>query len=649
MPKHPPRPVQKPRHVLTGFALIMAVIFVSVITILVAVTLTRTTQRITTTSLRVNEPEATRIAESGIEKAVWCLNNPSNHTDCPGSSFSGETNVQLGNGNYTTTVSGDNNSKTIVSTAVVQGSGGQSSRTLQVKLYTTRINPAFRYGLQSGVGGLVMKNNNKITGNVFSTGSVTGSKSLITGDVVLAKGQPTADSVSNPSVSPLNITVLGQTSTTLYLAQSFIPTVTDKIYSVDLKAAKAGTPPSATLAVYSDNNNKPGSSLYSQALSGPSDAAGWENGWTNQLFNQSTTPILSLSTKYWLVIKVSSAGSSANYWKVVRDTTDTSYTNGTSKTSSNGTVWNPAGYDSAFRVYLGGISSTLQVDCTGSLCADNNAIDGNAYAETIANNTNIAQHACYLTVSGTVKAGNGTATCANVSNGPVPCDGTNTVYNTGPYCHYGNPVVNPSPFPLSSAQIAQIESVAVNGGILNGNQTLANGQSFGPKKIIGDLTITASASTPAILTGVLWVQGNIYINGSLKLSNTYSGDSGIIVADNPSDMANSGRIVSNTSGDLLSNSNASTYIMALSTNTSISDSLPAVDIANNLTASVIYAANGEVNLQNGLNIKEITAQRMVMQNNSDITYDSGLANVIFSSGPGASWVYQKGTYQVIRN
>ena len=638
---------QQPKGFSSGIALVMTVIFLTIMMILVTYIYSRTNSNVETTSKRINDQAAVEIGEAGIERSVWCLNNPSNTSDCPNNpNYTGETNVSFGGGTFTSTVSGSGNSRTIDVVATKTGSGGTTSKHLQVTLTTTTANVAFQYGMQTGVGGLTMKNNNKITGNVYSNGSVTGTKSLITGDVVLAVSAPAIDQQSDPSVNPLNYSSIGKTATTLWLAQSFVPSINEKVYAVDLKVAKAGTPPAATMYIYSDNGGKPGTSLYSQALSGPTDASGWENGWTQQLFSTSSSPQLSVSTTYWIVLKVNSTGNATNYWKVVRDTVDTGYTSGSTSTSTDGSTWTGAGYDSAFRIYLGGIPTTLSVNCNGSLCSDGNGIGGNAFAGTISD-TNIKQHACYSSLSGTVQAGNGGSTCSGASTGAVPCDATNTIAGTGPYCHPNNPDQSPAEFPLSTAQISQMEAQATAGGTLTGNQTLTDNQTIGPKKIIGDLTITAGSGTPAKLTGTVWVSGNIYLNGTLKLDSNYGTNSGTLIADDPTDLVNSGRIIVGSAGSLLGNSNSNTYIMGLSMSTSLDETAAAIDVSNNLTAGVVYAANGAVNIQNSADIKEVTAQKIIMQNNTTITYQTGLASVVFTSGPGASWIYQAGSYQII--
>lgn len=640
----------------TGFSLVMTIIFLAVIMILVTLIYDRTNSNVQSTSRRVNDQDAIRLAEAGIEKSVWCLNNPGNTADCPGNpNYGGETAVPFGHGTFTTEVTGSGNTRTIDAFSTINGSSGTSTKHLQVQLATTTADVSFSYGLQAGVGGLDMKNNNQIMGNVFSSGPVTGLKSVITGDVVLTRGSPTPDAVSDPSVNPLVSLNFGTNGATDdYIAQSFVPSVTDKIYSLDLKLAKHNAPASTiTAAIYSDSSGNPGADLtaggQNMTVTLPNDSpAGWENGWTTQIFSPSTNPILAAGQTYWLVLKTSSA-SSTKYWVTVRDATNGSYSGGQAKLNGD-TVAMPnacagAGCDIAFRVNMGGVPSSLSVDCSGSICVDGTyAIGGNVYAETI-DSTNIKQHACYLNTSGTVKAGQGSTTCTGSSTAPVPCDNSNTQYTTGPYCHAGNPTLAPVDFPLSSSQIAQTESQAAAGGIINcpTGCTLSSG-AIGPKKYIGDVTISGGVT----LTGTIWVKGNLTMTSTITLDNAYGSNSGTVIADNPDDPINSGRIIIGNGGNAVGNSTADTYIMLLSKSQTTSDTDGAVDVSNNLTAGVVYAANGSVVLKNSADLKEVTGERIVLQNGSDVTYETGLASVVFTSGPGGSWIYQRGSYQIIK-
>ena len=75
----------------------------------------------------------------------------------------------------------------------------------------------------------------------------------------------------------------------------------------------------------------------------------------------------------------------------------------------------------------------------------------------------------------------------------------------------------------------------------------------------------------------------------------------------------------------------------------------AIDLHNNVTSTIVYASEGLLHLHNGVNIKEAVAQKIELQENAYVAYESGLANAQFSSGPGGSWQIKRGTYRFTGN
>lgn len=123
--------------------------------------------------------QALAIAEGAIDKAAYELNqNPS---------YSGESNVPLGNGVFTITVSTiDSGTRRISATGYVPNN--VSPMAIKTVKATVALNDSiisFHYGIQSGNGGFLMENSSTVTGNVFSGGSVIGtSANMIYGDVI---------------------------------------------------------------------------------------------------------------------------------------------------------------------------------------------------------------------------------------------------------------------------------------------------------------------------------------------------------------------------------------------------------------------------------------------------------------------------------
>jgi len=145
----------------------------------------------------------------------------------------------------------------------------------------------------------------------------------------------------------------------------------------------------------------------------------------------------------------------------------------------------------------------------------------------------------------------------------------------------------------------------------------------------------------------VWVTGEINVtNGArIRLHSGYGSLSGIILA---------GVAGSSTAGEInLSNNaifegsgTAGSYILLLSQMNSSSNI--AISLANNAASVILYAGTGFIHVSNNAGAKEITAYRIQMDNNSTITYDSGLANALFTSGPGASWVLRDQSWQLLQ-
>lgn len=197
--------------------------------------------------------------------------------------------------------------------------------------------------------------------------------------------------------------------------------------------------------------------------------------------------------------------------------------------------------------------------------------------------------------------------------------------------------ISSQPLPISQTQIDEWKADATAGGIsgsinLSGSQTL----SLGPKKINGDLTL--NNDSVLTLTGAVYVTGNISVNNNaiIKLSSSYGSMNGIIIAD--------GTIIPSNNTALLGSGQTGSHLLVLSTSTSDS----AITVNNNATAAIFYTSAGGITVSNNFSAKEVTGYKLIMSNNATITYDSGLANAFFSSGPGGSWEFAPGSYIIAK-
>ncbi|MDD3480955.1 MAG: hypothetical protein PHW75_01870 [Patescibacteria group bacterium] len=190
--------------------------------------------------------------------------------------------------------------------------------------------------------------------------------------------------------------------------------------------------------------------------------------------------------------------------------------------------------------------------------------------------------------------------------------------------------------PIDATTIDLWKSWAATGGTYSGNYTQsANGVTveMGPYKIDGDMTITNSSILE--LTGVLWVTGNVTFSNlaEIKLDPSFGPNSGMIIVD--------GTITTQNNVEFSGSGDDASYIMLLST----SSVDPAINVYNNSSSVVYYAANGHIDVWNNARIKSLTAEGINLRNGAIVEYDTGLASSNFSAGPGGAWVLKE--WQII--
>jgi hypothetical protein len=133
----------------------------------------------------------------------------------------------------------------------------------------------------------------------------------------------------------------------------------------------------------------------------------------------------------------------------------------------------------------------------------------------------------------------------------------------------------------------------------------------------------------------LWVQGTVTVTGGGKITIApgYGTNSGVIVSDGIVSLAGG--------GNLTGSGQSGSYLMILTTSNCPLG--PTCAGANALTLSggagavILNAQNGTMILNGGSGVHEATAYQISASGGAVITYDSGLANVNFSSGPSGGW------------
>ncbi|TSC67794.1 MAG: Uncharacterized protein G01um101472_303 [Parcubacteria group bacterium Gr01-1014_72] len=210
----------------------------------------------------------------------------------------------------------------------------------------------------------------------------------------------------------------------------------------------------------------------------------------------------------------------------------------------------------------------------------------------------------------------------------------------------GSPDQVPSPLPISDEQITLWENDALAGGThtspcpysITGNVTL------GPKKIDCDLNVSGSAVIT--LLGPLWVSGNIGISNSadVRIDPSVGSKSIAIIADNPSDRTAGSRITISNTTQFFGSGSPNSYVLLVSQNNSAEQGggTDAIRISNSATGDLLlYAGHGKIELANSVSLKEVTAYKISLSNTAQVTYETGLASLLFTAGPGGGYVFDR--------
>lgn len=206
----------------------------------------------------------------------------------------------------------------------------------------------------------------------------------------------------------------------------------------------------------------------------------------------------------------------------------------------------------------------------------------------------------------------------------------------------------PAPLTMPVFDKAFWENVAESGGILYGDQSPADGDTLGPIKIAGDLTLNNNVDV--IVNGPIWVAGNITMsnNTSFALAAGFGPSSGVIIADDPADAVNGGIIdISNNSAIVGSGTDGS-YILMYSANTRTSDASPAIKVANNADGGIFFAPNGSIRIHNNGSAVAAVARRVYLDNNATINYDNTGATpstMSIATVAGGIWRFLQGVWR----
>lgn len=564
-----------------GYALITAVVFfLSATSVFVFGAVGTAIREISISRDVLKGKESYFLSESGMEDAIYRLKK--------GKQISTSETLNLNGNSVNTVITSISGGKEIIS----EGEDDGYIRKVKTKVLAGT-GVAFNYGVQTGQGGFFLGGGSMVNGNVYSNGSIISTDGAeITGSAIAANVSAMIADQKNesPSVPPYSI-LFAKENATQDFGQSFEVSASDKLNKISFYIKKVGNPSGATVRVLSGSLT--GTEIANGSLNSSLVTANY--GWVNVAMN--SNPVLNIGTTYWIMIDGSANAS--NYYIIGANS---SYDNGQAKIGRNSTWINttPTGLDGYFAVYIGGTESKIG----GGTWAGAIRVGGDAWANTVTG--------AFVT---------GALYCQSGINNNKVCNTSKT---------------DPSPqnMPISDGNIDVWKDEALSGGTYNGNYSVGwAGATIGPKKINGNLTISGGGILN--ITGTLWVTGNIILGGGgqIKLSSSYGVNSGIIVVDGTTNLGGGGGI--NGSGQ------TGSYILIVSTSVcdgvSTCGTTPAILVGGGASAVILNAQNGTINIGGGANLKEATANKITLSGGAVINYESGLADIKFTSGPSGGY------------
>lgn len=226
-------------------------------------------------------------------------------------------------------------------------------------------------------------------------------------------------------------------------------------------------------------------------------------------------------------------------------------------------------------------------------------------------------------------------------------DAASVVWGTR-YITTANQPLADMPIPDSVVAVWQ-DNIETNGTIIastsaecsSGTYVIDSDITLGNIKIDCNVEIQKN-STDVTLTGPVWVVGNLTFSQGPNIR----ADAGIgsrsvqMIADDPDDRETSSQIYILQATGFFGSGSPKSYILLLSMNESAETGGPnlAIDMANSANGDILaYAAHGSIEMGNGISLKEVTAYQIIMGNSAVITYESGLVNQLFTSGPGGGF------------
>jgi hypothetical protein len=207
-------------------------------------------------------------------------------------------------------------------------------------------------------------------------------------------------------------------------------------------------------------------------------------------------------------------------------------------------------------------------------------------------------------------------------------------------------------FPISTTTVQSWKDAITNYGTTiaatdpacsSGTYTIDINTTIGYLKVECNLNIKKTGpSTTVTLDGPIWVEGNLsFTQGpTLQVDPSLGRLSVQMMADNPADRLTSSQIEVRNSTQFNGSGDSRSFIMLMSMNESaeLGGTEVAIDVSQSANGSVlVYTDSGLIDIGNGIDLKEVTGYQINVAQNSEVIYESGLASLLFTSGPGGAY------------
>jgi hypothetical protein len=207
-------------------------------------------------------------------------------------------------------------------------------------------------------------------------------------------------------------------------------------------------------------------------------------------------------------------------------------------------------------------------------------------------------------------------------------------------------------FPISTTTIQEWKDDINNTGTViaasdalcsSGTYTINTSISLGNVRI--DCNVDIRSTATVTLTGPIWIQGNLNFSNTVVIQAHASlGRKSLpVIVDKPTNRTTSSKISMMNSVTFNGSGDARSYILLLSMNrsSSLGGSEVAISLQNTVNGDLlVYAADGMVDIQNSISLKEVTAHKVKIRNSAQVIYETGLADIVFEAGPGGAYALE---------